>query len=156
MNRLRLAPLLLLALAAVALAGCGSETSSRNAEGAWTAVNDTTQSFANNGPKYASALQDCTSTAQGNAAESACAKSALANVADAWKPVGVAIGALDKVGSSECQAAVAKAISDGHLIDGHDTSPPTGTQGAEALTTEITNAIGQFSQDIADAQSACV
>jgi len=156
MIRLRLAPLLLLALVALVLAGCGSETSSRNAEGAWTAVNDATQTFANNGPKYALALQDCTSTAQGNAAESACAKAALANVGDGWKPVGVAIGALDKVGSSECQAAVTKAISGAHLIDGHDTSPPSDAQGAEALTTKITNAIGQFSQDIADTQSACV
>jgi hypothetical protein len=156
MHRLRLAPLLLLALVAVLLAGCGSETSSRNAQGAWTAANDAAQSFAANGPKYALALQDCTNTAQGNAAGAACAKEALANVADAWAPVGVALTALDKVGSKECQAAVAKAVSDAHLIDGHDTSPPSGTQGAEALTTQITNAILQFSQELAGAQAACV
>ncbi len=155
MKTRRLAPLLALALVAAVLASCGSETSNRNAEGAWNAANEATQAFAANGAKYALALQDCTNMAAGNAAEAACAKESLANVADAWAPVGTALTALDKVGSSECQAAVSKAIADGHLIDGRDTSPPTNAQTAEALTTQMTNAILQFSQEIAGAKSAC-
>ena len=152
---LRLAPLLLLALVAAVLAGCGSESSSRNAAGAWTAANDAAQSFAANGPKYALALQDCTNTAKGNTAQAACAKEALAKVAADWAPVGAALGILDKLGSSECQAAVGTAIDGASLLDGKDAASPTTEQAAEALPAEISNAIQQLSQDLTGAKAAC-
>lgn len=155
MTRLRLAPLLLLALVAAVLAGCGSETSSRNAAGAYEQVKSATADFENQGAKFALALQDCTNLAKGNAAQSACAKQALQNIAANWAPIGAALTVLENVASSECKQAVQKAVGAADLLDGKDPSVPTTAAGAEALTTDVANAIQQFSQQIEQAASVC-
>ena len=155
MTRLRLAPLLLLALVAAVLAGCGSETSSRNAAGAYEQVKSATADFENQGAKFALALQDCTNLAKGDAAQSACAKQALQSIAANWAPIGAALAALDDVASSECKQAVQKAVGAADLLDGKDPSVPTTAAGAEALTTDVANAIQQFSQQIEQAASVC-
>ena len=155
MTRLRLAPVLLLALVATAVAGCGSESSSRNASGAYEQVKSATAHFQNQGAKFALSLQDCTNLAKGDAAQSACAKQALQSIAANWAPLGVALNVLEAVASSECKQAAQKAVDGATLLDGKDPSVPTTTAGAEALTTEIANAIQQFSQEIEQAAAVC-
>lgn len=155
MHRLRLAPLLLLALIATIVAGCGSESSSRNSSGAYEQLMSATSDFENQGAKFALALQDCTNLAKGDAAQSACAKQALQSIADNWAPIGAALTVLENVASSECKQAVQKAVGDADLLDGKDPSVPTTAAGAEALTTDVANAIQQFSQEIEQAASVC-
>jgi hypothetical protein len=155
MHRFRLAPLLLLALVAAVLAGCGSESSSRNASGAYEQVKSATADFENRGAQFALGLQDCTNQATSDAAGSACAKQALQTLAANWAPIGAALAVLENVASSECKQAVQKAIGAADLLDGKDPSVPTTTAGAEALTTDVATAIQQFSQEIGQAASVC-
>lgn len=155
MKTLRLAPLLLLALVAAVLAGCGSETSSRSTSGAYEGLMNATSDFENKGAKFALSLQDCTNQAKSDAAGSACAKQALQTLAGEWAPIGAALNVLDNVASSECKQAVQKAVGDASLLDGKDTSVPTTIVAAEALTTEVANAIQQFSQEIEQAAKVC-
>jgi hypothetical protein len=155
MKTLRLAPLLLLALVAVVLAGCGSESSSRNASGAYEGLTTATNDFENRGAKFALSLQDCTNQATSDAAGSACAKQALQTLAGDWAPIGAALTVLDNVASSECKQAIQKAIGNAGLLNGKDVSVPTTTVAAEALTTQVATAIQQFSQEIAQAATAC-
>lgn len=155
MKTLRLAPLLLLALVAAVVAGCGSETSSRNASGAYEGLMSATDDFENQGAKFALSLQDCTNQARSDAAGAACAKQALQTLAANWKPIGAALTVLDGVASSECKQAVQKAVGDASLLDGSDPSVPTTIVAAEALTTQIANDIQQFSQEIEQAAKVC-
>ncbi|MGI9186721.1 MAG: hypothetical protein ACR2J9_04250 [Gaiellales bacterium] len=156
MTASRLLPLLLVfTLVAAVLAGCGSETSSRNASGAFTQLQSATSDFENQGAKFALALQDCTNQAKGDAAASACAKQALQTLAGQWAPIGTALNVLDAVASGECKQAVQKAVDGATLLDGKDPSVPTTASGAEALTTQVASAIQQFSQQIEQAASAC-
>lgn len=155
MHRLPLAALILPALVAAVLAGCGSETSSRNASGAFTQLQSATSDFENQGAKFALSLQDCTNQAKGDAAASACAKQALQTLAGNWAPIGAALNVLDAVASGECKQAVQKAVDNASLLDGKDASVPTTAAEAEALTTKVADAIQQFSQQIEQAASAC-
>lgn len=155
MNRLRLAALILPVLVAAVLAGCGSETSSRNASGAFAQLQSATNEFENQGAKFALSLQDCTNQAKGDAADAACAKQALQTLAGQWAPIGAALNVLDAVASGECKQAVQKAVDGAGLLDGKDPSVPTTAAEAEALTTDVANAIQQFSQEISQAASAC-
>lgn len=150
-----LLPLLLLALVAALLAGCGSESSSRSSTGAYEAVKSAADDFSNQGAKFALALQDCTNMAKGDAADAACAKQALNTLAEQWAPIGAATAALEKVSSGTCQQQIQKAVDDASLLDGKDPQVPTTTQEAEALTTQVANAIQQFSQEIEAAASSC-
>jgi hypothetical protein len=155
MTRLRLAPLLLLALVAAVLAGCGSESSSRNASGAFEQLTSATNDFENQGAKFALSLQDCTNVAKDNAAQSACAKKALQTLAADWAPIGTALNVLETVASDECKQAVQKAVDGATLLDGKDSSVPTTATAVEALPTQVASEIQQFSQEIAQAAKTC-
>ena len=155
MPRLRFAPLLLLAVVAAVLAGCGSESSSRNASGAYEQLSSATSDFENQGAKFALALQDCTNQAKDNAAAAACAKQSLQKLAAHWAPIGAALTVLDNVASGECKQAVQKAVDGATLLSGKDATVPDTTQAVEALTTQVTNDLQQFSQNIEQAASAC-
>jgi hydroxypyruvate isomerase len=155
MPHLRLAPLLLLAFVAVVLAGCGSESSSRNASGAYAQLMSATNTLENQGTKFALSLQDCSNVAKDNAAQSACAKQALRTLAGDWAPIGTALTVLETVASDECKQAVQKAVDGATLLDGKDPSVPTTAAAVEALPTQVADAIQQFSQEIAQAAKTC-
>jgi predicted negative regulator of RcsB-dependent stress response len=155
MTATRLIPLCLLAIVAALLVGCGQSGSNRNAEGAYQDALSAMAAFENKGAGFALALQDCTNLATSDAAGAACAKQELQRVAAQWQPVATALSVLERVASDECKATLAKAVGDASLLNGQDSSPPATLQEAEALTTQISDAIQQVSQEIEQAKESC-
>ena len=148
-------PILALVAVAALLAGCGGTGSTRSAEGAYQQVSDATSTMAGKGADYALIIQDCTATAKGATAAIDCGQQLLDRLAGDFAPIQAAIDALDKVGSSACQAKVAKAMSDAPLLDGHDPNALKDEQQAEALGNQVADQLQQFAQEIAAAGGAC-